>query len=183
MNRRHVIQWVTACALLGVFVSAQPISVPGKKATDRVIMHEVMVSASPETIYRLWTTTAGVKQFVGPDARIGNSEGAAYTVIFDPESDPEGLRFGTKGCRILRLQPSRFIAFEWKGTPAMPDMNVQPYPTWVEISIAPAGTPGKTRVKLAHYGFGRSPSFDAAYDFFDLAWKGVMERLQKLFAS
>jgi hypothetical protein len=60
--------------------------------------------------------------------------------------------------RILRYDPGHFLAFEWKGTPAMPDRNVQPYPTCVKILIEPVrGRPGYTHVKLAHYGFGHTP--------------------------
>lgn len=152
-----------------------------KRHTDRAITLETTVKASPEMVFRLWSTSDGVKKFVGPDAQIGARAGDPYTVIFDPQDDPEGLLLGTKGCRILRYEPGHFLAFEWKGTPAMPDMNAQPYPTWVEISIEPVrDQPGYTHVKFAHYGFGHSPSFDKGYEFFDQAWRGVMARFQKL---
>lgn len=169
---------------LGASRAEEQVTLQSKRRTDRAIALEVTVKASPGEVFRLWSTTEGVKRFVGPDARIGRGPGDPYTVIFDPKADPDGLRLGTKGCRILRYEPSHFLAFEWKGTPAMPDMNVEPYPTWVEITIEPVRTrPGYTHVRLAHYGFGHTPSFDKGYEFFDQAWRNVMIRFQKLLSE
>ncbi len=180
MERRLMTSIPTLLFCLGI-AQAEDAMLQSKHRTDRAITIEVTVKASPEEVFRLWSTTDGVKRFVGPEARIGNGVGEAYTVMFDPKDDPEGLRLGTNGCRILSYEPGHFLAFEWKGTPDMPDVNARPYPTWVEIEMEPAkGLPGYTHVRFNHYGFDHSPSFDKGYEFFDRAWHAVMARFQGL---
>ncbi len=146
----------------------------------RFIVVEATVEASPAEVFRLWTTEEGAKRFFAPDARIDAHEGGRYEIIFDPASDPEGARAGTRGAKILRFEPDRRLDFQWSvGVPDVTwDLKATDFETHVEVSLEPvAGDAGKTRVRLVHAGFRRGGSWEAAYDFFARSWQLVLERL------
>ena len=77
-------------------------------------------------------------------------------MIFNPSVDPEGARAGTKGARILRIEPDRRLDFEWRvGVPSVSwDLKDTDFVTWVEVTFEPVpGRPDATRVRLVHEGF------------------------------
>jgi uncharacterized protein YndB with AHSA1/START domain len=161
----------------------------GKERTDRTIRYEVTVEASPDAVYRSWTTAEGVRLFFAPDARIDARPGGRYEILFAPDQDPQGLSHGTTGARVLDAQPGKALSFEWitfagdtrlgENAPPMaaPELrNARPLPTWVELSFSGAGE-GRTRVTFAHYGFRRGGPWDRSYAFFERAWKRVLDQL------
>lgn len=147
----------------------------GKTRTDRSIVVEATLDAPPRKVFQAWTTAEGLVSFFGPKAVVEPRVGGAYTLIFDPTSDPEGQSSGTNEARILRFEPDRALAFEWitfvareGGGAALPpymapaERNAHPLPTWVEISLE-ALPEGRTHLKLAHHGFRRGGAWDTAY--------------------
>ena len=151
---------------------------PGKQMTDREIDHEVVVNAPKEKVFELWISEEGIKKFFGVKAEIENKVGGKYYVYFHP--DDRGL--SSEGVKILRYEPSSFLSFEWRGKPEMVEMNVEPFPTWVEIEFETAGN-NKTKVSLHHYGFGKGGTWDEGYEFFDKAWNQVLENLAAIFTA
>lgn len=181
-----------APALLGTALGENPTQVmEGKIKTDRTIQLETIVEASPAEVYHLWTSVDGVKKFFAPDAHIDAEPGGRYQIIFLPSKDPEGNSHGTKGARVLRAVPDKEFAFEWitfagdnlLGDHAPPyappaQRDVAPLPTWVELSFEPvAGRPDRTHLKFAHYGFRDGALWNETYQWFDRAWKGVLDQL------
>lgn len=170
-------KWILLAAVitlsLNVFGGS---SQEGKKKTGKQIHAEVTVKASPQTVFELWTTNEGVKKFFGLDAEIENKSGGKYFVYFDLE-DPS---LSSEGAKILRYEPPKFLSFEWHGKPEMVEMNVQPYPTWVEVQFEGAGE-NSTHITLDHYGFGEGGTWDQAYEFFSAAWPEVLKKLASLF--
>lgn len=161
----------------------------GKTRTDRTVVVEATVDAIPQRVFEAWTTAEGLKSFFGPKAVVEPRVGGVYTLVFTPETDPEGLTLGTKGARILRFEPGKSLAFEWitfvgqdgLGPERPPYMapaerNARPLPTWVELSFE-ALPEGRTHLKLCHYGFRRGGPWEAAYPYFTSAWAGVVARL------
>jgi|GEM_PF-1667039 len=164
----------------------------GKQKTNHTISIDAVVDATPQAVYRLWTTEAGVKKFFAPDAHIGATEGSEYTIIFSPDKDPQGLSGGTKGARILALDPGKMISFEWIpftadpgfgkiGPPSAPlDVrNASPLPTWVEITLEPTSDGKQTRLHFRHYGFKEGELWDQSFQYFSHAWLLVIGNLQK----
>jgi uncharacterized protein YndB with AHSA1/START domain len=151
----------------------------GKDRDSGVILLEEEVDARPAEVFELWTTREGVRRFLAPDARIDPRVGGRYEILFDPEADPEGVREGTRGARILEYEPPHRLAFEWRGRHYMTQMNVEPLPTWVELELTPLPPDGsRTRVRLAHFGFQAGGTWDHAYAFFEQAWRTVLDRLR-----
>jgi uncharacterized protein YndB with AHSA1/START domain len=173
-----MLSFIIITALLGGPVNQHP-----------PIVIERVVAGTPNEIFDLWTTSAGVSTFFAPAAVIEPRVGGAYTIIFEPELDPEGLSHGTKGARILAFERGRKLTFEWitftsrelegvSGPPVVPpqERNVSPLPTHVELTFDAVGA-DKTRVTLTHRGFPRGPKWDEAHAFFSVVWRGVMEGL------
>ncbi|MBI3038065.1 SRPBCC domain-containing protein, partial [bacterium] len=50
--------------------------------TQKVLRKEVLVHASIEELWRLWTTVEGVKTFFAPDAAIELKAGGTYEMYF-----------------------------------------------------------------------------------------------------
>jgi uncharacterized protein YndB with AHSA1/START domain len=163
----------------------------GKQKTDRTIVLEATIPASPADVFRLWTSKEGVAKFFAPDARIDVVTGGRYEILFAPAKDPEGNSHGTKGARILKLVPDKELVFEWitfagdellgrNAPPYAPpeERNVRPLPTWVELSFdAVDGKPDQTHLRFAHYGFRDGEKWEQSYRWFGRAWKGVLDQM------
>lgn len=170
-------KWILLAAIIALPLSVFAGTLPeGKNKTGKQIHAEVVVKASPETVFKLWTTNEGVKKFFGLDAEIEKRVGGKYSIYFDPKD----RRLSSEGARILRYEPPNFLSFEWRGKPEMIEMNAQPFPTWVEVQFESAEG-NSTHITLDHYGFGEGGTWDPAYQFFSEAWPSVLNKLATLF--
>ena len=163
----------------------------GKLKTDRTIFLEAVLDAPPAEVFGLWTSEEGIRQFFAPAARVDARVGGRYEILFAPDKDPEGNSHGTKGARILKLVPAKELAFEWitfagdelpgyNAPPYAPpaERNVRPLPTWVELRFDPvAGRPGQTHLRFAHHGFREGEKWQQSFQWFQRAWKGVLDEL------
>jgi uncharacterized protein YndB with AHSA1/START domain len=169
-------KWILLAAIIALPISLFAGSLSeGKKKTGKQIHAEVTVKASPETVFELWTTNEGAKKFFGLDAEIENKSGGKYFIYFDPQD----RRLSSEGAKILRYEPPKFLSFEWHGKPEMVEMNMQPFPTWVEVQFEKVDS--GTHVILDHYGFGEGGTWNEAYEFFSEAWPQVLKRLVNIF--
>ncbi len=169
---------------LSLILLAAPSTATGPPPAARTIELDVLVEADAATLYRMWTTSDGVRTlFPGADALIGDAVGGEYRVAFDP-SHPDGTVNGTAGCRILELVSGRRAVFEWRGPAWATEMNATPLPTFIEVDLEPvAGRDGVTSVSLRHHGYGTGEGWDRAFEFFAAAWSRTLDGLQQRFAA
>jgi uncharacterized protein YndB with AHSA1/START domain len=152
-----------------------------KEMTDRSIVVMLVVDATPEELFELWSTPRGTTRFFGEDAHIDLRPGAPYEIYFLPRDNPQSSANSTKGARLLWMEENRELAFEWTAPPFAGELNVEPLPTWVEVSFTPlAGSDRKTQVRLAHHGFQRGEKWDLVYEFFVRGWASILYRLDLL---
>lgn len=164
------------------------LNLPGKRLTPRTVVLEADVACPPAESFELWSTRPGVESFYAPAARIGRKPGDEYTVMFFPDSDPDGRSHGTQGAHLLAAEPGRFISFEWvvfagdreKGQNAPPYASAElrlpdPLPTWVEIHFQPSAT--GTHLRFRHYGFGDGELWGESHAWFTRAWSGVLTQM------
>jgi uncharacterized protein YndB with AHSA1/START domain len=142
-----------------------PALVPLAAHADRVLRTELVIDAPVETLWKLWTTEAGLTSFFAPGCRIEPRVDGAFEIYFNPAAAP-GLR-GAEGTRIVAFEPDARLAFTWNAPPSQPTVRAQR--TIVELRFQPQ-SPGTTRIAFTHYGWGNGPEWDAAYDYFDKAW-------------
>ena len=73
--------------------------------------------------------------------------------------------------RILALEPPRRFAYTWSAPPNLPRVRGQR--TMVILELEPLGDRA-TRLRLTHLGWGEGADWDAAYKYFDGAWRTVV---------
>lgn len=179
-----MIPWTLAISAMMLALAPAEPAPPERTHTDRAIDLSVTVGGTPSRVFEMWTSVEEVKRFFAPAARIDGRVDGRYEMIFDPESDPDGSSFGTKGAKILTYDRGKRLVFEWKGPPWATAMNVRPFPTWIEVTLeAVDGSRPETRVHLEHFGFGRGQEWDRSYDFFSRNWNLVLKRLKESCAS
>lgn len=145
-------------------------------ADERAIVKEVVVKATPEVVWRTWTTAEGIKSFFAPDARVEPRPDGPFEIYFNPYAAP-GLR-GADEMRFMALQEPRFLSFTWNAPPHLPDARKQR--TLVTLRFTPAAN-GETRIVLHHSGWGDGGQWDQTFEYFNSAWGRVLANLKKRF--
>jgi len=148
------------------------------QSTSGEIRKTVIVEAPTQEVWNAWTTVDGVKTFFAPDAVIDLRVGGEYSILFRPDKAP-GER-GADGMRILAIEPSERIVFEWNAPPSFPDVRAAR--TRVTVALEPLGD-GRTRVGLVHDRWQEGEQWRQAHDYFVSAWDVVLGRLQARFTE
>ena len=71
---------------------------------DRAIVKRVSVNASPEQVWRAWSTKEGLQSFFAPRCAIELWPGGTFEIWFFPDNPP-GTRGYDYGCRLCRTLP------------------------------------------------------------------------------
>lgn len=145
-------------------------------AQERAINEKITVKANVADVWQAWTTTAGVKTFFAPDAKIEARVDGAYELYMLPDAPPGGR--GSDDMRILALQENKMLSFTWNAPPSIPEVRRQR--TFVVVRLNPRGEQ-LTEVTLHHTGWGEGAEWNKAYDYFAKAWPGVLKNLKKRF--
>lgn len=136
---------------------------------DRAIKLEIVVNASPEKVWRAWTTREGIKSFFAPDCDIDLRVLGKYDILFAP-SAPPGLR-GAEGNLILAIQEGKMLSFTWDAPPNFPDIRKQR--TSVVIRIVRLDQ-NRTRLVFRQTGWGEGDDWTRVHDYFVAAWGEVV---------
>src|SRR6266571_5459632 len=143
------------------------------------VRKQTVVSISPETAWKTWTTIDGVTSFFAPKANIDPNVGGPYELFFDLKA-PRGFQ-GTEGCKVLGLDPLRNIGFEFIAPPQFP--NVRRVHTRVDVSFEEVLKGGLVKVSLVHSGFVEGEEWDESFDFYSWSWDLVLGRFQHRFSA
>jgi uncharacterized protein YndB with AHSA1/START domain len=175
---------IAGCAFLGATGASADDAATGPIEVERV------VGKPPEEVWRLWTTSAGWKQFFGVDAQIEMRIGGKWEIYFDSAA-PAGSR-GSEGCTVQTLIPGRLIAFSWNAPPQFQHARMRR--TWVAVEISPdhaveggGNSTMSTRVHLTHLGFAEqsadnpdhSGEWAEVREYFSKAWPKVLDALAR----
>lgn len=159
------------------------------RATAPVELQRV-VRKPPDEVWRLWTTSAGWKQFFGVDAQIEPKIGGKWEIYFNGAA-PVGSR-GSEGCTVQTLVPGRLIAFSWNAPPQFQHARMRR--TWVVVEILPdhaveggGNSTMSTRVRLTHLGFDEQCDHNPDHagewaevrQYFSNAWPKVLDALAR----
>jgi uncharacterized protein YndB with AHSA1/START domain len=104
------------------------------------LVREVLIDATPDTIFPLLTTAEGHLRWEGTDAEIDARPGGIYRVVVAGEYVGLG--------EFVEVVPNERIVFTFGWD--MPDNPIRPGSTRVEITLIPDGS--KTLVRLSHSG-------------------------------
>ncbi|HEY8059048.1 MAG TPA: SRPBCC family protein [Acidimicrobiales bacterium] len=102
-------------------------------------VREVVIAASPETIFGFLTEAEKHRQWEGTEVELDPRPGGVYSVLVAGEYHGVG--------EFVEVVPFERIVhtFGWN----MPDNPIRPGSTMVEITLEPEGD--KTRLRLRHY--------------------------------
>jgi len=101
---------------------------------------EIMIDATPETIFPLLTTTEGYLRWEGTEAENDARPGGIYRIVV------AGAYAGAG--EFVEVVPNEKVVFTFGWD--MPDNPITPGSTEVEITLHPEGS--KTRLRLVHRG-------------------------------
>ena len=154
----------------------------GKVKTDRTITFQVLVDATPQEVFEMWTTETGANQFFGTDSRIDPKTGGLYEIDFGLR--PDGEVAGPRGTKILRFEPPNLLWFEWASPFFADELNTDPKPTWVEMRFEEfSQNPPMTLLHFDHYGFGEGTLWTRVYSFFERGWFDILYQLKRHFET
>lgn len=143
-------------------------------AQDRQLRVAVTVPGTPDAMWSLWSTDAGVRSFFAPGSHIEARTDGWYEIHFIPQFPP-GKR-GADSMRVLAAEPGQRLMFTWNAPITHGDARNQR--TVVQVDFAARGS-DSTMVTLTHFGFGRGAQWDKTFDYFAEAWNGtVMPRFK-----
>ena len=74
---------------------------------QQVIRKEVVVNASVNNVWEVWTTSKGAITFFAPKANIQLSRGGAYEMFFNLKA-PKGSQ-GGEGLKVLSFLPKEML--------------------------------------------------------------------------
>ncbi len=164
---------ISLVAVLAVAGSPAPIAPPSP------IEKSIVVPAPRASVYSAFTTSEGLTSFFAGSALVELELGGRYELHFSADA-PEGSR-GTEGCRVLAFLQDRLISFTWNAPPTFPDERSAR--TFVVVELEDDASPGGTRVRLTHAGFGEGGRWAEVREYFDAAWARVLEALRTRFVE
>jgi uncharacterized protein YndB with AHSA1/START domain len=145
---------------------------------ERILELTAEIEATPAEVFRMWTTEENVVQFFPEAAKIELKPGGAYEMYFSLE-EPEGQR-GSEGCTVIEFEEARHLAFTWNFPPSIPAIRNEQ--TRVDITLTPLGEK-RTRLELLQSGWRCGPEWNKGYDYFDKAWRWVLNNLKEHFSK
>jgi uncharacterized protein YndB with AHSA1/START domain len=139
------------------------------KNFERIIECGVTVNAGVERVWRAWTSGKEAETFFAPRCTIDARPGGKYEMLFDLDAEPG--KQGSEGMTVLAVQSLRMLSFTWNAPPEFPGIRGQMTHGMV---LFHALDPAHTKVVLLHDGWGEGGEWDAAYKYFEEAWKQVV---------
>lgn len=146
--------------------------------TERGIYLSRVVDAPRADVWAAFTTAEGARTFFAPGAHIEPRVGGAYELYFMPEAPP-GDR-GSDGCTILEIEPPSRLAYTWNFPPSLPAIRHEK--TRVTLDFT-AEDGGRTHVAMRHTEWREGPDWDRGFEYFQVAWQVVLDRLVRRFAE
>ena len=143
---------------------------------DRVLHKNRTLEASKTTVWKKWTTHAGLKTFMGADNKIELKPGGPFEIYFLMDA-PKGEQ-GGEGNKVLSFLPNEMLSFSWNAPPSIPEIRNQKHRTWVVVQLI-ALNETTTKVTLDHLGWKDGEKWDETYAYFDQAWDFVLDSLEK----
>jgi uncharacterized protein YndB with AHSA1/START domain len=135
--------------------------VPGAEQLVDVVVREVIIDASPETIFPFFTDPEKMIRWKGIDAKLDARPGGIYRVDVTGRDIAVG--------EYVTIEPNTRVVFTWGWE--NPESPVQPGTSTVEITLHAKGR--QTLVRLEHRDF---PSNEVAAGHIE-GWEHYLERL------
>ena len=133
----------------------------------RTLTLEQVVPAPPDAVYRAFTNSSALREWLADMATTVPREGGRFYVAWNDGFYAAGS--------FTKLQPGKGIAFTWQG-------REQPAPVTVRVTLAPEGEAG-THVLLRVEGLGEGEAWDVTAAVTAKGWRDSLENLASVMAT
>jgi len=164
---------------LAMISVALVVAAPARSA-DRRIEKEITINAPRTEVWQAWTTSEGLKAFLGIESKVECKPGGMYEWYFSMAA-PEGQR-GGEGCRVLVVDAPELLVFSWNAPPKIPALRSAGAKTQVFLRFTEVG-PKETQVQLSQLITESGPDWDQYVAYFNNAWPNVLKAQQSYFAK
>jgi uncharacterized protein YndB with AHSA1/START domain len=142
---------------------------------DKIIFHSVKLKWDAKKAFEMFTVNEHLGKWLTEVADVEPKVGGKYELFWNPEDREND---STIGCKILAIQPNKFLCFEWKGPKQFKHfMNERRPFTNVVVFFVPHGE--ETEVYLLHTGWEDTEEWKEARQWFDKSWTTAFSELQK----
>jgi uncharacterized protein YndB with AHSA1/START domain len=131
------------------------------RGETRVVEHEVLIEASPETVFQYFTDPSRMVEWMGEEATLDPRPGGICRIVLGPSP-----MVGS----YVEVVPYERVVFSWGWNEKFFDMG--PGASRVEVTLTPEDE--GTRVRLRHSDLPQS-----AVGFHQLGWHHYFERLRR----
>ena len=167
-------------ALVFLAIALATIFVPALGAEDNPLVHEGVVAALVEDVWRAFTTKEGQESWMVAHSEIELKIGGRMRTHYDPKGTLGDAK--TIENTIICYDPKRMLSIKVTKPP-----DGFPFPNavknmWTVIYFEPDG-PKTTRVRIVGLGFGDDEESKKMRAFFDRGNAFTLKKLQERFAS
>lgn len=130
---------------------------------ERTLCHEVLVAAPVSDVWRLFTTSEGLRTWLAPVVQIDLREGGAFLTSYDT---PDAIGGREIRNRVVAFTPERMLVIQIAQAPpgfahGEDARELATVVTFEQIDDA------RTRVRVNMLGYREDPAFAELYGFFD----------------
>jgi uncharacterized protein YndB with AHSA1/START domain len=144
----------------------------------RIIHRSLRLHCDAHRAFEIFTINELLQSWLAPLAEVEPVVGGKYELFWDPANKESN---STIGCEVTAIEPGKFLSFEWKGPEQFQHfMNSADPLTHVVAFFVPCaeGSTPCTEVHLIHSGWGSSPQWEEARQWFEKAWTECFEELK-----
>ena len=141
---------------------------------DKIIVRTAKLNCSKEEAFEMFTKNKRLETWLTAKADVEPQKGGKYELFWEPEA-PENN--STIGCKILAIDQSNLLNFEWKGPKQFKYFmnDVRPL---TNVSVVFTEQNDKTIVTLIHTGWRDTDEWEQARQYFTNAWKMAFDQLE-----
>jgi uncharacterized protein YndB with AHSA1/START domain len=141
----------------------------------KIIHQSTKLTCTRQKAFQMFTVNRHLEKWLTQRAEVELRVGGKFELFWNPKDKEND---STIGCKILALQPNKFLSFEWKGPKQFSHFmnHTRPLTNVVAFFIPYRGG---TEVHLLHVGWRDTAEWQKAREWFDKAWATSFAQLQK----
>ena len=147
---------------------------------DKIIYQVANLKCNQKKAFEMFTINKHLEKWLTTLANVEPKVGGKFELFWNPEDKEND---STIGCKIIGIEPDRFLAFEWKGPKQFKHFmnNTDPLTHVVVffISCKVDKSNAFTEVHLIHTGWRSSQEWQEARLWFEKNWKNAFQELKK----
>jgi uncharacterized protein YndB with AHSA1/START domain len=142
---------------------------------DKIVLRSARLKCDGKKAFEMFTVNEHLEKWLTTVADVEPKVGGKYELFWNP-ADREND--STIGCKILALQPDKFLCFEWKGAKQFKHFMNERRPL-TNVVVFFESDESETQVYLFHTGWGDTEEWEEARQWFDKAWANAFSELEK----